>query len=151
MIPIWYHYAMSTKLVTRNTDYAVRALCYMAAQAMPDKKGKGGVITVTELVKELGMPRPFLRKILQKLNAAKLLISQKGKGGGFRLARPADRIFITEVMEIFQGPFKLNDCMFKRKICPNRKACFLRKRLEAIEEFAVAQLKGVTIKEILHG
>ncbi|MFA5164877.1 MAG: Rrf2 family transcriptional regulator [Candidatus Omnitrophota bacterium] len=139
---------MSTKLVTRNTDYAVRALCYMAAR---DKKEKGGIITVTELVKELGMPRPFMRKILQKLNAAKLLMSQKGKGGGFRLAKTPERIFITEVMEIFQGPFKLNECMFKRKVCPNRKACFLRKRLEAIEEFAVAQLNGVTIKEILHG
>jgi len=148
MIPIWYHYAMATKIIIRNTDYAVRALCYMAAR---EREEKGGIITVTELVKELGMPRPFLRKILQKLNAAKLLISRKGKGGGFRLARQADKIFITQVMEIFQGPFKLNDCMFKRKICPNRKACFMRKKLEAIEEFAAAQLKGVTIKEILNG
>ena len=139
---------MSTKLVTRNTDYAVRALCYMAAR---EKEKEDRITPVTELVKELGMPRPFMRKILQKLNAAKLLISQKGKGGGFRLAKPADRIFITEVMEIFQGPFKINDCMFKRKICPNRKGCFLRKKLEAIEEYAVAQLKGVTIKEILNG
>lgn len=134
--------------MTRNTDYAVRALCYIVAR---EKKKEEGVASVTELVKVLGMPRPFLRKILQKLNSAKLLISQKGKGGGFRLAKPADRIFITEVMQIFQGPFKLNECMFKRKICPNRRACFLRKRLEAIEEFAVAQLKGVTIKEIFHG
>lgn len=147
MIPKWYHYAMSTKLVTRNTDYAVRALCYMAARG----KEEEGVTSVTELVKELGMPRPFLRKILQKLNTAKLLISQKGKGGGFKLAKPAEKIFITEVMQIFQGPFKINDCMFKRKICPNRKGCFLRRKLEAIEEYAVAQLKGVTIKEILNG
>lgn len=139
---------MSTKLVTRNTDYAVRALCYMAAR---EKRKEEGVTSVTELVKELGMPRPFLRKILQKLNTAKLLISQKGKGGGFRLARPSKKIFITEIMEIFQGPFKLNDCMFKRKICPNRRACFLRKKLVAIEEYAVAQLKGVTIEEILNG
>ncbi|MDD5737554.1 MAG: Rrf2 family transcriptional regulator [Candidatus Omnitrophica bacterium] len=138
---------MSTKLVTRNTDYAVRALCYMAARG----KEEEGVTSVTELVKELGMPRPFLRKILQKLNTAKLLISQKGKGGGFKLAKPAEKIFITEVMQIFQGPFKINDCMFKRKICPNRKGCFLRRKLEAIEEYAVAQLKGVTIKEILNG
>ncbi|HOX09789.1 MAG TPA: Rrf2 family transcriptional regulator [Candidatus Omnitrophota bacterium] len=138
---------MSTKLVTRNTDYAVRALCYMAARG----KREEGVTSVTELVKEMGMPRPFLRKILQKLNTAKLLISQKGKGGGFKLAKPAEKIFITEVMQIFQGPFKINDCMFKRKICPNRKGCFLRRKLEAIEEYAVAQLKGVTIKEILNG
>jgi len=138
---------MSTKLVTRNTDYAVRALCYMAARG----KREEGVTSVTELVKEMGMPRPFLRKILQKLNTAKLLISQKGKGGGFKLAKPAEKIFITEVMQIFQGPFKINDCMFKRKICPNRKGCFLRRKLEAIEEYAVAQLKGVTIKEVLNG
>jgi len=138
---------MSAKLVTRNTDYAVRALCYMAARSGKEE----GVTSVAELVKELGMPRPFMRKILQKLNSAKLLISQKGKGGGFRLAKPAENIFITEVMQIFQGPFKINDCMFKRKICPNRKGCFLRRKLEAIEEYAVAQLKGVTIKEILNG
>ena len=58
------------KLITRNTDYAIRALCYIAEQ-------KQEVISADRLVKSLEIPRPFLRKILQTLTKAGLLNSSK--------------------------------------------------------------------------
>ena len=56
------------KLITRDTDYAIRALSCIAAD-------KEKVYTVTELTKSLDVPRPFLRKILQILNHKGLLKS----------------------------------------------------------------------------
>ena len=130
------------KLITRNTDYAVRALCCIAEQ-------KQEVISADQLVKSLEMPRPFLRKILQTLNKEGLLNSSKGKGGGFTLAVPPGKITLTDVMEIFQGPLKLNECTFKKKVCPNVKDCLLKKKIDEIEKEVILRLKAITLESLL--
>ncbi|MCX5665431.1 MAG: Rrf2 family transcriptional regulator [Candidatus Omnitrophica bacterium] len=130
------------KLISRNTDYAVRAVCYIARQ---DKS----IVSVAELVKALEIPRPFLRKILQVLNKKRILISNKGSGGGFKLARKVDKIFLTELMEAFQGPFKLNECTFKKDLCPNRKFCWLKNKIDIIEDTVLSELSTMTIDSIL--
>jgi Rrf2 family protein len=104
------------KLITRDTDYAVRALCFIA-------ESKKEIVSATELVKNLKAPRPFLRKILQILNKKRLLRSYKGLGGGFSLRISPQKIFLIDLIEIFQGPLKLNECIFKKRICPNIKTC----------------------------
>ncbi len=130
------------KLLSRNTDYAVRAVCYIA-------KKENGVVSVTELVEKLKIPRPFLRKILQALNNEGILKSYKGMGGGFRLARKPEGIYLTDIMETFQGPFRLNECFFKRKICPNRSSCCLKKKIDLIERHLYSELRSITIDSML--
>ena len=132
------------KLISRNTDYAVRAVCYIARQ-------KEKVVSVTDLVKALNIPKSFLRKILQTLNRKALLVSYRGKGGGFQLAGSADKIFLLDLIEAFQGPFRLNECTFKKEICPNRKKCFLKKKIDSIENYVFSQLRSVTVESILKG
>ncbi len=130
------------KLITRNTDYAVRALCCIAEQ-------KQEVISADQLVKSLEMPRPFLRKILQTLNKEGLLNSSKGKGGGFALAVSPGKITLTDVMEIFQGPIKLNECQFRKSDCPYISDCFLKKKIDEIEKEVIVKLKAITIASII--
>ncbi|MBU1727648.1 MAG: Rrf2 family transcriptional regulator [Candidatus Omnitrophica bacterium] len=126
------------KLITRDTDYAVRALCFIA-------KKRGEIVAASQLVKELKIPRPFLRKILQVLNRKGVLNSYKGIGGGFLLAIPAERIYLLDLVKIFQGQFKLNDCLFKKKICPNINTCNLRKKIMNIQNYALKELRPVSI------
>ena len=130
------------KLITRNTDYAVRALCCIAEQ-------KQEVISADQLVKSLEMPRPFLRKILQTLNKEGLLNSSKGKGGGFALAVSPGKITLTDVMKIFQGPLRLNECTFKKMVCPNVKDCLLKKKIDEIEKEVILRLKAITFESLL--
>jgi len=130
------------KLITRNTDYAVRALCCIAEQ-------KQEVISADQLVKSLKMPRPFLRKILQTLNKEGLLNSSKGKGGGFTLTISPGKITLTDVMKIFQGPLKLNECKFRKSDCPYISDCFLKKKIDEIEKEVIAKLKAITITSII--
>lgn len=130
------------KLISRNTDYAVRAVCYIARQ-------KEKVVSVTDLVRALNIPKPFLRKILQVLNRKAILVSYKGKGGGFQLAGSADKIFLLDLIEAFQGPFSLNECTFKKEICPNKKKCFLKKKIDLIENYVFSQLRSITVGSIL--
>jgi Rrf2 family transcriptional regulator, iron-sulfur cluster assembly transcription factor len=129
------------KLITRNTDYALRAICYIAKQ---DK-----VVTVTELVKVLGVPRPFLRKILQRLSQKGILESYKGQAGGFRLKVAPRKVFIIQIMHVFQGDVELNGCFLKKHICPNKGKCLLRKKIQLIENNVFSQLKRINIASLI--
>lgn len=61
------------KLITRDTDYALRAVCFIA-------RDKERVTSASELVKNLSIPQPFLRKLLQILSRGRILRSHKGQG-----------------------------------------------------------------------
>ncbi|MFA4992907.1 MAG: Rrf2 family transcriptional regulator [Candidatus Omnitrophota bacterium] len=129
------------KLITRNTDYALRALCYIS-------KNKD-IVTVDELVKKLGVPGPFMRKILQQLNKRSILDSFKGQGGGFKLKVTPENIYVIEIMRIFQGKVALNRCFLKKDVCPNKGKCALRKKISIIEENVFKQLKEITIASLV--
>ncbi len=139
---------MSIKLINRNTDYAVQALCYMARR---EHKHKPHVTSVSELVEELKVPRAFIRKIMQILNNESVLLSKRGWGGGFRLAREPKKISLLEVVKVFQGPIKLSECVLQKEACPNKNNCFLRRRLGTIEQFINIQLKPITIEGMING
>jgi len=126
------------KLITRDTDYALRAICYIA-------ESKKRLSSVSSLVKDLGVPGPFLRKLLQVLRNKGILRSYKGKGGGFSLAKNPRKILIWDIMLIFQGEFCLNECFLKRRRCPNIKDCLLRKKITKIEASVARELKDINI------
>jgi len=131
------------KLITRDTDYSIRALIYIA-------RNKDRTVSITELVKELDIPRPFLRKILQLLGAVGILKSYKGKNGGFELARKPEKICLSDLMEIFQGKFKISECLFKKKICPNQISCELKSKLDSLEELVENKIKEITLASLLN-
>jgi Rrf2 family protein len=130
------------KLITRETDYAIRAITYMA-------KHKGKRISVVELVKNLKVPRPFSRKILQLLDKKGLLKSYKGKGGGFILNAEPKKIFLLDLIRIFQGRFSLNECFLKKHACPHKKDCRLRKKIDKIQAYVIKELKTINIEYLL--
>ena len=133
------------KLITRETDYALRALCLIARQR--DK----GLVSVEDITRELKIPRPFLRRILRMLSADGILVSARGNKGGFHLARPEDKIRLIDVVTTFQGAFNMNQCLFKKRACPSRKTCVLRAKIEAIEDNVRRELESVTLAALSGG
>lgn len=109
----------------------------------------GEVVTATQLVDELKIPRPFLRKILQKLNKVGLVLSAKGSGGGFRLTRDPEDMSLADIIEAFQGSLRINECVFKKKLCPNRCGCNLKSKIEEIEGHVTFELKSTSIGSLL--
>lgn len=130
------------KLITKDTDYALRALCYILTH-------KKKIVTVSELVSALRIPRPFLRKILQKLNKNGILKSYKGKHGGFLAVNSAKKIFLVDLIQTFQGPVRLNECFFKKISCPQIGTCALRGKIDKIEKYVLRELKSITIASLL--
>lgn len=129
-------------LITRDTDYAIRALQCIVAN-------KKKIVTVSELFEKLDMPRVFLRKILQILNKKGILKSCKGKGGGFLLNVPPKRISVLALMKIFQGRFYICKHLFKGRNCPEVKRCYLKIRLDILEKKIAKELSSITIAKMI--
>ena len=130
------------KLITRDTDYALRALCVLG-------KKKNEVIAVSSLVRELKIPRPFLRKILQRLHRRGILRAQRGKDGGFQLAKPAEALSLLGLVRVFQKDFRLNECNFKKKPFLRKDRCPLRRKIEEIEQGVFMRLQKTKVGSLL--
>jgi Rrf2 family protein len=91
--------------VGRRMDYAVRALCYLAAQS------ERRMVPRNEIQERQRIPPHFLAKILRKLVTAGYLGSVPGARGGFQLLVPADRITMRNVYECIEGPLCLMECV----------------------------------------
>ncbi|HLM06995.1 MAG TPA: Rrf2 family transcriptional regulator [Blastococcus sp.] len=82
--------------ITARVDYAVRAVVELAAAAP-------GALTSERIATAQGIPPRFLQAILGDLQHARLVTSQRGRDGGYRLALPASEISIARVMRVEQG------------------------------------------------
>ena len=71
--------------LTRHTDYALRVLIHLAV--VP-----GGRATIPEIADAYGLSRNHLMKVVHHLAQGSFLKTQRGRGGGFTLARPAETI-----------------------------------------------------------
>jgi Rrf2 family protein len=87
---------MGAVRITARVDYAVRAALELAAVA-PD------ALTSDRIATAQGIPSRFLQAILGDLQHARLVTSQRGRDGGYRLALPASEISIARVMRVEQG------------------------------------------------
>jgi Rrf2 family protein len=87
---------MSPVRITARVDYAVRAALELAAAAP-------GALTSDRIATAQKIPARFLQAILGDLQHARLVTSQRGREGGYRLALPPEEISIARVMRVEQG------------------------------------------------
>ncbi len=100
--------------LTRHTDYALRVLIHLAA--VP-----GGRATIGEIAEGYDLSRNHLMKVVQGLARGGFIDTQRGRGGGFVLAQPADAIGIGAVVRHSEPDMRMADCAG----CPIRSACKL--------------------------
>ncbi len=142
MIPPRYHIAM--KLITKNADYSIRAMLFMA-------KKPGAIYSVAWLSSRLGIPGPYLRKLLQIMSNKGLLSSIKGKRGGFKLADGYRELSVSDILSAFNSDLKMTDCVIKGTVCPNKRTCPLRKQVNIIEKEVILKIRGIKLKHLMKG
>ncbi len=84
--------------VSARADYAIRALLELTA-AGPDEPIRGDAIARAQ-----GIPGTDLENLLADLRRARLIASQRGVNGGYRLARPASAITLADAIRAIDGP-----------------------------------------------
>jgi Rrf2 family protein len=115
-------------MLSQKARYALRALVELA-------RADGTQLTSGELALRADAPRKFLEAILLELSRNHLILSRRGKFGGYTLARPAPEISFAEVIRVVDGPLALAPCVSPRlgyrkcDDCPDLAACTLRQAL----------------------
>jgi Rrf2 family protein len=91
--------------ITRQADYAIRAVRYLARQGGTQRAATSTV------AQEMKIPPSFLAKIISQLSIAGLLHTSRGARGGVTLAREPKDISLLDVVEAIDGPILLNECV----------------------------------------
>ncbi len=90
--------------MSKLADYALVLLTHMA------QDGSRTVTTAQELGERARVPLPTVSKILKELSKAGIVVSHRGRRGGYSLARPASQISVAAVVEALEGPVALTEC-----------------------------------------
>lgn len=104
-------------LYSRTCGYAIRAMTWLALCA-PE-----GYRLAETLGREVGVPRHFLVKILQQLVRRGLLVSARGRGGGFALTRSPGEITLLQIVDAVDGVESLRECVIGLARCDDRQPC----------------------------
>jgi Rrf2 family protein len=134
------------KMLSQKARYALRALVELA------KAGPGEQLTSSELAVRADAPRKFLEAILLEMARRALVVSRRGKFGGYALARPAEAISFAEVIRVIDGPLALAPCVSRmafRKChdCPSLETCSLRGALLRARDATAQVLEGYSLED----
>jgi Rrf2 family transcriptional regulator, iron-sulfur cluster assembly transcription factor len=121
--------------------YALRALVYLARV--------GERVTADRISTEAHIPRRLLARILAKLSHAGLVETEQGRGGGSRLARPANKITLREAVETVEGPFGVARCIMEDRACGEGAPCALHDAWVEGQQAILEHLGTQTIKEFI--
>ncbi|MFB3813847.1 MAG: Rrf2 family transcriptional regulator [Terriglobales bacterium] len=102
--------------ITRAADYAVRVMVHLASLPPGSKARRRDIAEATDV------PESFLSKVLQQLVQEGMIASQRGSGGGFRLAA-SPNVSLLDVMEAIEGPTRLNVCLEPGLSCERKSWC----------------------------
>jgi len=134
-------------MLSQKARYALRALVELA-------RAEGGQVTSGELARRAEAPRKFLEAILLELARNQLVISRRGKFGGYVLARAPEAISFAEVIRVVEGPLALAPCVSpslgyrKCDDCPDDpKLCALREALRRARDAVAEVLEGYSLAD----
>ena len=131
-------------MLTKTTEYALRAVIYIALHASPVKK-----IGIKEVAHELDIPMAFIGKILQELVRKGLLASAKGPNGGFFLERPASAISIIDVIREIDGLEAFKRCGLGLKKCSDNHPCPLHQDFKIYRDGLARLFSQRTIQDLI--
>jgi Rrf2 family protein len=130
--------------LSKRTQYSLRAL-----YALTRKFGEGPVL-ITTLAATETIPKKFLEQILVSLKSAGFVSSKKGKGGGYVLAQPPEKITIGSVIRAIEGPLAPLPCASETRFrkcdeCVDIQTCGTRIVMRQVRDAMAAILDQTTL------
>lgn len=135
-------------MINKKTKYALRAI-----QALALRNHEGPVL-IADLAQQENIPKKFLEQILLDLKKAGLLISTKGKGGGYRLAKSPSEISVGTIIRVIEGPLALVPCVSQQNPglcdeCHDPMTCGLRVVMQQVRDLTASVLDQASIQSLL--
>lgn len=129
-------------MLTTTSKYALRALV-----ALVDTDG-GDYLSGGHLSETTGVPSNYLSKVLLSLGNAGLVEAVRGRGGGYRLARPAGDIALMEAVELFEGVRTHRSCILGiHPVCSDEEACSAHAAFKGVRRRWIEFLEDTSIED----
>ncbi|MBW8780542.1 MAG: Rrf2 family transcriptional regulator [Verrucomicrobia bacterium] len=142
--------------LSKKGEYALRALIDLG---IADQVGRS-LVQVGELAEKEQIPVKFLEQIMQLLKEEGFIQSQRGKFGGYRLARAANKITIGSIVRLIDGPLAPIGCVshtaYEKCSCPDETHCGLRMLMldvrnaiaGILDRYSLADVVEVTLRKM---
>ena len=136
--------------LSSQEEYGLRCLLRLG------REPEGGSLTIAELSCREGISVPNVAKMMRVLRRAGLVVSTRGKDGGYALARPADRIRVSETLAALGG--RLFDAGFcdthsgsSTALCAHMGDCSIRSVWRLLQDAIDGALGRMTLKDLMRG
>lgn len=132
-------------MLTQRSRYGLRAMLMLARE-----EPGAPPLPMSRISAEAQVPRKFLEIILAELKTANLVVSTRGKQGGFHLARPAHLISFGDIIRTIEGPLALVPCVSrtaykKCKDCRDEIGCEIRRAMMIVRDDTARILDGTSL------
>jgi Rrf2 family protein len=130
--------------INRQTDYAVRVVLALA------QRGEGTRLSSADIQKEMLIPKAFMTRIVAQLSREGLVNTFPGRDGGLMLPRPASQITLKEVVEAFEGPILLSECMQVKgeDDCPFQSNCPVRSKWGRVQVAMMREMASISFEDL---
>ncbi len=128
--------------LTVLSDYSLRVLMYLAA--CPER-----LVTIQEIASAYQISENHLMKVVHGLAKSGFVETVRGRGGGMRLAKPAQNITVGAVLRASEEDFKLVECFGPSDACRITKVCRLKRVFQSALQAYLNELDRWTIAEVV--
>jgi len=137
---------------SRSIEYAVHSLIYLAgggrrAGGKQRSAARPAPILVGEIARAIRVPESYLRKVMQLLARAGLVVSHRGVRGGFSLAQQASRITLRDIVEAIDGSLPTWCCVKEKSRC-GEVSCPVSEAFEQARLKMAESLAGITVAQL---
>ena len=139
-------------MLSKKSQYAFKALSYLV-----EKRNEGPVL-ISEIAEHKKIPLKFLENILLQLKKSDVLDSKKGKGGGYFLKDLPEKVTLSKIIRLVNGPIAMLPCVslnFYEKCvdCYDEETCGIRKMMLITRDATLKILEKKTLHDIIsvHG
>ncbi len=129
-------------ILSRTSQYAVQALIYIATQPAATP------VLNKDIAAKLGVPAPYLAKILQSMAKGNLLYSFRGRLGGFCLREQGEKITLMQIFMLTEGSAFTQSCLLGLKKCSDETACPLHFRWIPVKKKIINLLQETTLEKL---
>ena len=129
---------------SQRIDYGLLLLTELA------RRGKKVCVSLRKISDENGISFFFLQKVASDLRKAVLVNADRGKNGGYALAKEARYITLLEILEAIEGPLNVMPCLGNGAgvSCARSKRCSIRPGLNFINQTIIKALSETTLADL---